>query len=587
MHWIAKSKIKGEQWITASIETDEANQVTDSVLYSASVTDTFAMINEIWQFWSKLDVVNWEMPTEALLLSSQVSGNIQGLIEFYCVTLDAKLRAVGFYDTEGQFDISSQLCITLNNLQDVLTNLTDHEQMFAGLTDEILAANELKEETIWPEPGVEILFSKAWDRIRRDLVADFRRILSSTKTELLRRIANLAVLITNNCSGEIKGYLARALDPFNDKDRAMQPEDIEAACDPLLDYLDQNLSTVSEFTYEAVSEDITNLLWQETMLNIKGIYLPDDDTRLIHTGTQNLVMMLIVKPIYDFFHQEGDGLSAEVLNIPAYKAVNDLVQLTGSDTGFLISAYYRRLAVQQPDGPTELGTLKVATTVSTTKNHKFTLTIEVLTGSGLIGMDRKGSSSDPYVIVQIWPEAASNGSGQVIRTKCIKRTLNPAWNETFDFIIDKDINNVSLGLTIWDYESMSKPDPMGEVAIILDYMPRGERVEKDYPVTASCPVPDTADPSGEDTAPKSQGHEAMDNVINHYRKARLVECGEGANEVRQLVKAIEPASRAKPRFEIDWDSLLIGTAIDTRGIFKLLELRGDHVKEAKEWFHRQ
>ena len=45
VRWINKSKICGEQWITASIEMEQARQVTCRVLHSASVVDTFSTSN--------------------------------------------------------------------------------------------------------------------------------------------------------------------------------------------------------------------------------------------------------------------------------------------------------------------------------------------------------------------------------------------------------------------------------------------------------------------------------------------------------------------------------------------------------------
>ena len=79
----------------------------------------------------------------------------------------------------------------------------------------------------------------------------------------------------------------------------------------------------------------------------------------------------------------------------------------------------------------------------------------------------------------------------------------------------------------------------------------------------------------------------MDNVANLCRKARLVDDDEGVNEVRQSVSRLGAAKRTKPRFKIDWDLLLVSSVIDSLSLFKILELRSSHQKEAKEWCERQ
>ncbi|KAL1338643.1 hypothetical protein HN51_033256 [Arachis hypogaea] len=70
---------------------------------------------------------------------------------------------------------------------------------------------------------------------------------------------------------------------------------------------------------------------------------------------------------------------------------------------------------------------------------------------------RDTSSSDPYVVVNI--------GEQKLKTKVIKDNCNPEWNEELILSI-KDFNT-PINLTIYDKDTLSSDDKMGEAIIEL------------------------------------------------------------------------------------------------------------------------
>ncbi|KAL1292047.1 hypothetical protein HN51_060509 [Arachis hypogaea] len=70
---------------------------------------------------------------------------------------------------------------------------------------------------------------------------------------------------------------------------------------------------------------------------------------------------------------------------------------------------------------------------------------------------RDTSSSDPYVVANI--------GEQKLKTKVIKDNCNPEWNEELILSI-KDINT-PINLTIYDKDTLSSDDKMGEAIIEL------------------------------------------------------------------------------------------------------------------------
>ncbi|MED6191869.1 hypothetical protein PIB30_004526 [Stylosanthes scabra] len=85
------------------------------------------------------------------------------------------------------------------------------------------------------------------------------------------------------------------------------------------------------------------------------------------------------------------------------------------------------------------------------------LKLRIRRGINLAVRDTPSSTSDPYVIVNL--------GEQKLKTKVVKDTCNPKWNEELTLNI-KDINT-PINLTIYDKDTFSNDDRMGEAIIEL------------------------------------------------------------------------------------------------------------------------
>ncbi|BFZ61583.1 phosphatidylserine decarboxylase [Saitoella coloradoensis] len=85
--------------------------------------------------------------------------------------------------------------------------------------------------------------------------------------------------------------------------------------------------------------------------------------------------------------------------------------------------------------------------------------IEVIQARDLIGKDKHGTSSDPYITGTI--------NDQKFQTHTIDKTLNPKWNATFDLQLTEQVDKpYVVEITCWDKDRFGK-DYLGELKVSL------------------------------------------------------------------------------------------------------------------------
>ena len=99
------------------------------------------------------------------------------------------------------------------------------------------------------------------------------------------------------------------------------------------------------------------------------------------------------------------------------------------------------------------------------------LQVVVIEARDLVAADR-GGTSDPFVAVQV--------SGvKSTKTKVVKKTLHPEWNQTLELILPPG-NEEPLRCQVFDHDVIGANDFLGEVVVPLDVLDFGQVVDKWY-----------------------------------------------------------------------------------------------------------
>ncbi|XP_024962614.1 synaptotagmin-4-like isoform X1 [Cynara cardunculus var. scolymus] len=86
------------------------------------------------------------------------------------------------------------------------------------------------------------------------------------------------------------------------------------------------------------------------------------------------------------------------------------------------------------------------------------LSVTVMSAQDLPAVDLLGKS-DPYVVLMM------KKTEQKLKTRVINNTLNPVWNQTFDFVIEDGLRDL-LMCEVWDHDTFGK-DKMGKCIMTL------------------------------------------------------------------------------------------------------------------------
>ncbi|CAE1167999.1 BAIAP3 [Acanthosepion pharaonis] len=140
--WMVMSHEKSLAVIRKAIAIDEAERVTDLTGFTSSAVDVGVCLNELSEMVSQLA---WPNLCEWYAIGTLVMAMISDGAKLYAKLIYEKLQEVKFYDEDGQFDVSNQLCRIINSIEQVRLSLSPQFEKLESLrpsTDSLLNVND-------------------------------------------------------------------------------------------------------------------------------------------------------------------------------------------------------------------------------------------------------------------------------------------------------------------------------------------------------------------------------------------------------------------------------------------------------------
>ncbi|TMS36235.1 hypothetical protein L596_003449 [Steinernema carpocapsae] len=171
----------------------------------------------------------------------------------------------------------------------------------------------------------------------------------------------------------------------------------------------------------------------------------------------------------DFFHAGGKGISLETFEtIPAHVELVSKLSLNQMSTIRIIEQYYKNLLKEQNDvSECKYGILNVRAYYN---SNSQTLVIDVIGAKQVIPLDANGLS-DPFVVIELVPRIRYP-TQPVSKTKVVSKSLNPIFDETFEFHIPPKIPTGGMvHFVVMDHDFLRSNDFAGEAFLDLTEVP--------------------------------------------------------------------------------------------------------------------
>ncbi|KAL5018735.1 hypothetical protein ScPMuIL_004457 [Solemya velum] len=440
--WLSIARQKALKRIQKAIELDKVAQVNAGIKYSTSAVDVCCCFAQITEFWKQLA---WPDLVGAYPLVYKLTEDICKGCVLYADLIHEKLVKAGYYDEEGQFDITEQLCVTINNIEQVRRSLKPlPENLQFGRIQEALEVVNMDAES---KTRLMELIKDADDELVKKILQTINRVADKMRPDIKKDVFHLN----------------------------WAPESVPAddAIGDLLEYLDSNLITLNNNLLKTNFDRILESIWVEVLEEFKEVLETEEMKQpLFYQRMFDAIGLLV-----DFFYANEKGLSMQKILSEQFKDLRHLLSLHKMDTLSLIETFFENKVQQQKElESTEYGILNVRVWY---RGDTQTLLVEVLNAKNIIPLDANGLS-DPFVMLQFCPELVFPNIAMQ-STRIVKKTLNPDFDETFEYMVTSQQlkrKGATLVFTVMDHDYVFQNDFAGEAYMDLAEVPgaKGEMI---------------------------------------------------------------------------------------------------------------
>ncbi|XP_063694738.1 BAI1-associated protein 3-like isoform X2 [Bolinopsis microptera] len=392
-------------------------------------------------------------------ICSQNGPIFQSLVSMLCthihsftsqlVSLVVEMRYHATYDT--QFDIQDEMLIAFNNMHLL-------KQLNMGLKEEL----KMK------------LWTCSYEKLQE--------IIQANDNALKEEEIAIAAGLADKMEPSIEKYVFEL--------RKANP-DVSASqvLGMLMDYLDSNIILISRMQDKGTLGNIVVNIWGKICMKLKDVVETKPELEEEHYERVGESLKFLKHHFQSNLGENGvpeEKLIAE----PAFTQVLDTIDLQKMDTTELIIRHYKEQSEERGERSTGAGVIDLKLSLKERRDGKAILFAKLLGARELIALDTNGKS-DPFIQLQVVPHHLFPDC-ELKQSTVKKSTLEPIYNEMFEFIIPQDqICNGVLVLTVFDYDFISANDFEGEAMVRLTDLPRNSEQHVKWTMALHRPKQDS------------------------------------------------------------------------------------------------
>ncbi|XP_070571430.1 BAI1-associated protein 3-like isoform X3 [Ptychodera flava] len=416
--WLQTFRSECEHRVRKALEMDPNVMKVDSLVkFSISSVDVLSCFAKITEEWNE---INYEDPDSACVGVAKITELICDGARLYADNLHSTLEQNGFYDDDDndQFDIKEKFCITLNNIEYVRQYL-----------------DELPKLLHWESTVGRLVTKHNNQTAGTKTLNTLKKLVKNASSDM----CNKAVLLVNNVAEKMSEEMKKSMCIFN-----LLESNEEPSVDPLMMYLDSNLEILYKQLMAPIYPRIIHELWNALLRTIADKMETGAPSKYYQTLEEHLSVLT------KYF--ENLGLSPIQMNNYQCTYVKNQLSSNSLSSPDLIREYYQNMADNVCTPDTYFGHLAIKIGYMRETHGKITLFVKVVNAVDLPGLDKNGLS-DPFVTLELLPESIFTTSKSK-KTKVIPETLNPKFNEIFEFPgLAEDVltsNGAVISLTVMD-----------------------------------------------------------------------------------------------------------------------------------------